>query len=180
MVKLSTYERTYDKEIILDKDLLCLAHPIQISVDPTVCLLGNSIWTKISKQTPPSQPVTALDLVTDVSKIYSKEISTIINAIKDGNNNENGQIVINTIRSIANGSTPITNLQILNKEFQLNNPQISYKLPFIQGSIAGGDKITLYQYINIILTSIDGGQINYALGIDQSTKEEEKLKRILK
>ena len=41
-----------------DKDLLCLAHPLQISVDPTICLIGNTSWTKIQ------QP----DFSTDINK----------------------------------------------------------------------------------------------------------------
>jgi hypothetical protein len=41
-----------------NKDLLCLAHPLQISVDPTICLIGNPSWANIQ------QP----DFSTDINK----------------------------------------------------------------------------------------------------------------
>ena len=45
MVKLSTYEREYDKkDPNIKEPLLCLGHPLQISVDPTICLIGNDFW----------------------------------------------------------------------------------------------------------------------------------------
>jgi hypothetical protein len=47
MVELSTYERKYDKTSPTQKPLLCLGHPLQISVDPTICLIGNDFWTKL-------------------------------------------------------------------------------------------------------------------------------------
>lgn len=55
MVELSTYEREYDKKIdpkakLTPKSLLCLGHPLQISVDPTICLIGNDTWTKLPDQ----------------------------------------------------------------------------------------------------------------------------------
>ena len=31
-----------------DKPLLCLAHPLQLSIDPSVCLIKNLAWTKPS------------------------------------------------------------------------------------------------------------------------------------
>jgi len=45
MVKLSSYEREYDKKDPKPpKPLLCLGNPLQISVDPTICLIGNTFW----------------------------------------------------------------------------------------------------------------------------------------
>ena len=55
IVELSVYEREYDKKIDPKnppplKPLLCLGHPLQISVDPTICLIGNDIWTNVPDQ----------------------------------------------------------------------------------------------------------------------------------
>jgi hypothetical protein len=47
-VKLSIKGREYEKEE--NNNLLCLAHPLQLSTDPTICLIGNDAWSKI--QTP--------------------------------------------------------------------------------------------------------------------------------
>jgi hypothetical protein len=44
LARLSTKERTYDKLDKTEKPLLCLAHPLQISVDPTVCLIKANLW----------------------------------------------------------------------------------------------------------------------------------------
>ena len=50
LITLSTSPSEYDDTLIKDtKDnpensLLCLAHPLQVSVDPTVCLITNSVW----------------------------------------------------------------------------------------------------------------------------------------
>jgi len=50
-VKLSVHERQYDKEkpvtpnpITGDGYLKALAHPLQLSVDPTVCIIKNKLW----------------------------------------------------------------------------------------------------------------------------------------
>jgi len=51
-IEISVHPNKYDDTLIQDtKDnpensLLCLAHPLQVSVDPTVCLITNSIWAK--------------------------------------------------------------------------------------------------------------------------------------
>lgn len=45
LMSLSTKERKYDKETNDDKDLLCSAHPLQISVDPSVCIIKSPLWT---------------------------------------------------------------------------------------------------------------------------------------
>jgi hypothetical protein len=51
MVKLSSYEREYDKiNPEVKKSLLCLGHPLQISVDPTICLIGNDFWCNLKNQ----------------------------------------------------------------------------------------------------------------------------------
>jgi hypothetical protein len=62
MVELSTYERKYDKTSPTQKPLLCLGHPLQISVDPTICLIGNDTWTIL-----PDQTKTDLEIVGDVA-----------------------------------------------------------------------------------------------------------------
>lgn len=58
LVKLSTKERKYDKEDkTKEENLLCLTHPLQISIDPTVCYIKNQNWlslkNSISKNTNP-------------------------------------------------------------------------------------------------------------------------------
>ena len=45
IVELSLQGREYDDA---GNDLLCLAHPLQLSVDPTICYIKNPVWTNIS------------------------------------------------------------------------------------------------------------------------------------
>jgi hypothetical protein len=45
IVELSLQGREYDDE---GNKLLCLAHPLQLSVDPTICYIKNPVWTNIS------------------------------------------------------------------------------------------------------------------------------------
>ena len=45
IITLSTKSSKYEDED-KNKPLLCLAHPLQVSVDPTVCLITNSLWAK--------------------------------------------------------------------------------------------------------------------------------------
>jgi muramidase (phage lysozyme) len=55
LVEISTKERTFEKTDKTPKDLLCLAHPLQISVDPTICLIKNvdySLLKNISFESP--------------------------------------------------------------------------------------------------------------------------------
>jgi len=49
IVKLSTKGRAYEGEG--NQNLLCLAHPLQLSVDPTVCLIGNEAWSNVKSPT---------------------------------------------------------------------------------------------------------------------------------
>jgi len=63
MVKLSTYEREYDKkDPKTPKPLLCLGNSLQISVDPTICLIGNDFWSNLKSIKAPKQEKTAQQL----------------------------------------------------------------------------------------------------------------------
>ena len=43
LVSMSSNSNTYESD---GKPLLCLAHPLQVSIDPTVCLVTNPLWAK--------------------------------------------------------------------------------------------------------------------------------------
>lgn len=94
LIELSLKERTYDKskgpnnEEPPLKDLLCLSHPLQISVDPTICLIGNDLWANIKKPEVPA---------TDVTQTIQTAASTFISSLSAG-------------LSIGNASTVATNV----------------------------------------------------------------------
>jgi len=101
LVEISTKERTYEKTDKNSKDLLCLAHSLQISVDPTICLIKNvdySLLSNISFASPPL-PQT-LSTSTD-KKIYEARnvIPKLMNEdlygfTKDGFNQEFSKIIL--------------------------------------------------------------------------------------
>jgi hypothetical protein len=49
IIKLSVKGRKIEGEE--NQNLLCLAHPLQLSVDPTVCLIGNEAWSNVKSPT---------------------------------------------------------------------------------------------------------------------------------
>ena len=44
LVKLSVKQNEYDGTSTAGKELLCTAHPLQISVDPSICVIPNKVW----------------------------------------------------------------------------------------------------------------------------------------
>jgi hypothetical protein len=178
LIKLSTKGRIYDKPTSKnntpppEEDLLCLAHPLQISVDPTVCLIGNSAWSNVQKPTGTTgSTIPKVRDILNIGNTYDSQIKKIIDAIKSGNTNQNEQIVINTIKSVATGPNAVNNLKELNKEFQLNNPDLT-KQTSLQGQTATTiyNVTTLYDYIDDILTNnpAAGWQIDQAVGVRDS------------
>jgi hypothetical protein len=114
-VKLSVHEREYDKEnpvkpnpITGDGYLKALAHPLQLSVDPTVCIIKNKLWAdggiKFNVSGSNVDPNTGTPVVkysntdyTDVIKKVNEElakfnsdeqkiIDTVVNATKRNTN----------------------------------------------------------------------------------------------
>jgi hypothetical protein len=180
LIKLSTKGRVYDKPTSKnntpppEEDLLCLAHPLQISVDPTICLIGNSSWSNVQNPngngTTSSSQTPVRDIL-GIGNIYNNQIKIIKDAVKDGNKDKNEQIVINTIKSVATGPNAIKNLTELNKEFQLNNPDLTNKTT-VQNSTGNTiyNTLTLYDYIDDILANnLAGGyQIDQAIGVRDS------------
>jgi hypothetical protein len=73
MVEFSTYEREYDKTSLTQKPLLCLGHPLQVSVDPTICLIGNETWTKLPNQTKTDLEIVGDVAILNIDKIFDSE-----------------------------------------------------------------------------------------------------------
>jgi hypothetical protein len=135
-----------------NKDLLCLAHPLQISVDPTICLIGNSSWSNIQKP----------DFSTDINKgeilldeepigSYSPEsISALKTTI--GIIIEEGQKLLHDQQRVINSINQSTNGEV-NKIKELNRlwyySQSNFKTRITKNRFGGGvnRNITLYDYL---------------------------------
>jgi hypothetical protein len=83
LVEISTKERTFEKTDKTPKDLLCLAHPLQISVDPTICLIKNPYYSLLKNVSfeSPEIPQTILSTPTS-TKFY--DAKNVINELVRG------------------------------------------------------------------------------------------------
>jgi hypothetical protein len=140
-----------------NKDLLCLAHPLQISVDPTICLIGNSSWSNIQKP----------DFSTDINKgeilldeepigSYSPESisalkTTIGIIIEEGKKlySTDQQRVINSIKNSTNGD--INKIKELNRLWYNTNESSPINLIISFNITNFGSTILLNNFITIIL-----------------------------
>jgi hypothetical protein len=183
LVKLSTKERSYDKsDGNANKDLLCLAHPLQISVDPSICLVGNDLWSNI-KDT--SQPTSKVESLLDDSKAksdlkvgnkYDAQIQTIIDNVSGPQGFDptggNEKAIIDAIQPIAAQGAEA--LAELNREFMINAPDFSKS---IQGGL--NTTSTLYDYISGNITGpLTKSELYEALGITKEGEKPELLKAI--
>jgi len=103
LIKLSTKTETYSSKDA--ENLLCVAHPLQVSLDPTACLIKNSLWyTDIA----PAITATTEPIATTATNVAS---NAIINTIKEIESSffsfdsyeENRSKFLSAIKTIADG-----------------------------------------------------------------------------
>lgn len=80
LIKLSSKERAYDSNTSTEKSLLCLAYPLQISADPSVCLIKNTFWINAKFNTTPIS-TTNNNIVKFGNKDYSQLIQFLFDEI---------------------------------------------------------------------------------------------------
>jgi hypothetical protein len=119
IVKFSLKEREYDitpSTSNPNHSLLCLAHPLQLSVDPTICYIKNAIWGNITPETDEQiNTISGKDISKFSNTDYSKELEQInaFTKINDASSsNENG--IINIVKPIAESG--INELSELNSQ----------------------------------------------------------------
>jgi hypothetical protein len=87
LITLSTKTETYSGNG--EKDLLCVAHPVQISIDPTVCIIRNDLWSdQIANQLSSAVSTTATAATTLGD--------TIAQEIRNASKNQGGAITDGT------------------------------------------------------------------------------------
>jgi hypothetical protein len=104
IVPVSLKHRTYDKEDP-EKDLLCLAHPLQISVDPRVCLIRNDNFKSISKLSIVAKQPSIIPVESDLNKkklvtTAKASLSVMLNQISSQTSDDGRRQVISTNLSI--------------------------------------------------------------------------------
>jgi hypothetical protein len=106
VIKFSLKEREFDLTNSAknpNHELLCLAHPLQLSVDPTICYIKNPTWGNI---TPPTDDQIDATSGKDISKFsnndYSKDLADI-KTFADSNDasSKNEKGIIDIVKPIA-------------------------------------------------------------------------------
>jgi hypothetical protein len=67
-----------------DGYLLCLAHPLQLSVDPTVCIIKNPVWAngfKVNPNTIIPDEATSANLITFPSKLSDVQLDSVLDQL---------------------------------------------------------------------------------------------------
>jgi len=172
-ISVSTNEREYDKSPPSSlSPLLCLGHPLQISVDPTICLIGNDLWSTI-----PSPSIKNSILNLNVNPISSDGLTFI-----------ESRSTTSTITKLLTSISSRNSIQYLKKldSYFLNekkelgiigniyvNLQFLYTLS-LDGNLESQDKkekqeINIYDFIKNILSSVSnsiGNVNNFDIHID--------------
>ena len=153
-VSCSVLEREYDKDALKKPNpltgegyLLCLAHPLQISIDPTVCAIKSPLWVKGFNINPSTieaiaasgSSVVVYDTTVSAS-VYDNLISTIKTEIENSNTDEDK--LIKEMSSVLQGDE--NKIKELSRRWYLTNPSTN-----------------LYEYLDKGLTT---GEIEDAVG----------------
>jgi hypothetical protein len=100
----SIREREYDKSPLNNDNpegyLLCLAHPLQLSVDPTICYIKNETWGNIQ---PPSDEEIDNTSGNDIVRFSNTDYSSILENINKENSkfDSSEEFIVNEVKKIS-------------------------------------------------------------------------------
>jgi hypothetical protein len=133
-VKLSVHERQYDKEnpvtpnpITGDGYLKALAHPLQLSVDPTVCIIKNKLWAdggiKFNVSGSNIDPNTGESTVRYSNTDYTDVIKKVNDELANFNSDEKKiiDIVVNATKRNTNEFKELQKQYLASKDKKFNN-----------------------------------------------------------
>ena len=109
VIKFSLKDREYDLTDSTKNpthELLCLAHPLQLSVDPTVCYIKNPTWGNITPQTDDQIDATSGKDISKFSNInYSSDLDKLKASVDKANRNDGNpkdeDEIANIVKEIA-------------------------------------------------------------------------------
>jgi len=154
LVKLDVYSNTYDGTPSIGSELLCTAHPLQVSVDPSICVIPNTVWYNNGKSilTPAITASANSPTVTTAKAAYDLLIQgatgttgpfmntieiDIVNGIKLITDFAIYEQVERLLKERKNNNTYDTIEELLNKEFGDNDAQYMYEIKIHLESISG-------------------------------------------
>jgi len=157
--------------------LLSLAHPLELSIDPTVCLIKNKLWPRVkfistdlnavdpNKGTPasPARYGTA-----NIDENFWRTIATLINKANGDNvypYTESDALITYVQSIIGSGPNSIENIKEIQRQFIYVLPKSNYNVEVVNGKKLT-DYENFYDLLNEGLTATRVG-INKALGVDK-------------
>ena len=79
LITLSTRHNKYDSSSVMGNNLLCIAHPLQISTDPSICIIKNPLWDSLMNDVVVSTTPTLNAIQTEADAI----VKALIDASED-------------------------------------------------------------------------------------------------
>ena len=157
--------------------LLSLAHPLELSIDPTVCLIKNKLWPRVkfistdlnavdpNKGTPasPARYGTA-----NIDENFWRTIATLINKANGDNvypYTESDALITYVQSIIGSGPNSIENIKEIQRQFIYVLPKSNYNVEVVNGKKLT-DYENFYDLLNEGLTATRVG-IDKALGVDK-------------
>jgi hypothetical protein len=119
LITLSIRHNNYDGSSIMGSELLCIAHPLQISTDPSVCIIKNPLWedllgnvvakTAVIKTAAQTEGDAIVQALIDASEGTGVKVGDFISAIQRIINGGIYQIVDDIIKNgfYSDGTTSI-------------------------------------------------------------------------
>jgi hypothetical protein len=100
LIKLSTRHNDYDGSTVAGSNLLCVAHPLQISTDPSICVIKNPLWDELMTDIAASAAPVLNNIQTKADDIVKKLIAAS-GASSDSTNEDD---FLTSIKEITDGS----------------------------------------------------------------------------
>jgi len=133
VIKFSLKDREFDESTSTlnpTHELLCLAHPLQLSVDPTICYIKNSTWGNITPQTDDQIDATSGKDISKFSNTDRSKDLADIKAAADSNDasSDNENKILTIVKPIA--KLGINELSELNSQCLQKYNKTVYDLMF--------------------------------------------------
>ena len=165
LIKLSVHERQYDNPKPLnpftgDGYLKALAHSLQISVDPTVCIIKNDLWSdggiKFNVSSSNADPNTGEPVVRYSNTDYINAIKKVNDELNKSNPDEQKivETIVSSTRRNTNEFKELQRQYLLSKNKKFNN---------------------VYSWLDSELSTEELNLILYGKGRFDATKEEQIL-----
>jgi len=165
--------------------LLALAHPLEISVDPTVCLIKNRLWIdglniQLDRDIDANSGLPVAPPRYGTATIDRKWWEDIAKLVNDANNGNEQPLIKKVRETVGTGDQAIENLKEIQRWFTVNEGKIR-NIPVIKdrisinNTIIGNTTIGSYEHFYDLLNEgLTQSTINDILGIRRPNEDDPK------